>query len=313
MSEISVIIPLLNKGQYIRRAIDSIFAQDYQNFEIIVVEGGSTDKGPDIVKSIRDPRLSLITQPTKGVSEARNFGVELSQGSLIAFLDADDEWLPDHLKTIMRLREKYPQAGAYTTAYKICIQNGKLRWPKYRAIPPAPWEGLLPSYFSSAAKGEFPVWTSAVCIPKKIYTDMGGFPLNAWWGEDADLWGKIALEYPIAFSWEIGAIYHWDASDRVCGKPVVDVEPFVITGREKLKTSQMDEFVRKDLEEYIARKELYRAASHLFIGNIHQARDILMNTHTKYYKMRKILLFSLSFMPQFIIRSVLGRFFIDPC
>ena len=95
MSEISVIIPLLNKGQYIRRAIDSILAQEYQNFEIIVVEGGSNDQGPDIVKSIRDSRLTLITQPTKGVSEARNFGVERSHGALIAFLDADDEWLPN--------------------------------------------------------------------------------------------------------------------------------------------------------------------------------------------------------------------------
>ena len=75
----------------------------------------------------------------------------------------------------------------------------------------------------------------------------------------------------------------------------------------------MDELIRKDLEEYIARKELYRAASHLFMGNINQARCILMNTPTQYYKLRKNLLFSLSFMPQFIIRSVLGRFFMDPC
>ena len=80
MTEISVIIPLLNKGPYIKRAIESILTQEYQNFEIIVVDGHSIDQGPDIVRSIQDSRLILITQPTKGVSEARNYGVERSHG-----------------------------------------------------------------------------------------------------------------------------------------------------------------------------------------------------------------------------------------
>ena len=159
MPDVSIIIPLLNKGPYIKRAIDSILAQEHQNFEIIVVDGGSTDNGPDIVKSIKDSRLKFIIQPTKGVSEARNFGVEKSHGSSIAFLDADDEWLPSHLSTLMRLLEKYPDAGAYSTTYKIFNTEGRLRWPKYRKIPPLPWEGLLPNYFSSAVHGEYPLWT----------------------------------------------------------------------------------------------------------------------------------------------------------
>jgi len=311
MSEISVIIPLLNKGPYIKRAIDSILAQEYQNFEIIIVDGYSTDNSLDIVRSIQDSRLTLITQPTKGVSEARNFGVEKSHGKLIAFLDADDEWLPNHLTTITRLVEKFPEAGAYTTAYKICNKKGILRWPKYRTIPPSPWEGLLPNYFSSGVRGEYPVWTSAVCIPKKIFIAMGGFPVDTWWGEDADLWGKIALKYPIAFSWEFGAIYHWDALDRVCCRPSLEQEPFVKTGRQAIAENMIPKEIFPDFIEYINRKEIYRAACNIIEGNPELSRRILAGTDTHRFYLQKIVLNLVSFLPQKIakplVRSFLNR------
>ena len=309
MAELSIIIPLLNKGPYIKRAINSVLVQGYQDFEIIVVDGGSTDAGPEIVRSIQDPRLTLVTQPTKGVSEARNFGVEISHGTLIAFLDADDEWLPNHLNTILRLREKFPKAGAYTTAYKICNPKGNVRWPKYREIPPPPWEGVLPNYFSSAAHGEYPVWTSAVCIPKNVFRDLGGFPTGAWWGEDADLWGKIALRYPIAFSWETGAIYHWDAPGRACCRPSLDVEPFVKTGRKAIAENSVPREVLPDLTEYMNKKEIYRAACNLFVNNKSVARDILRNTKTRLFLFRKISLYCVSFLPEIFIKKMLTRIF----
>jgi glycosyltransferase involved in cell wall biosynthesis len=306
MTEISVIIPLLNKGPYIKRAIESILTQEYQNFEIIVVDGYSIDQGPDIVRSIQDSRLILITQPTKGVSEARNYGVERSQGSLIAFLDADDEWLPNHLKTIIKLVQKFPQAGAYTTAYKICNKTGKLRWPKYHAIPPPPWEGLIPNYFASSVRGEYPVWTSAVCIPKKIFIAMGGFPIGAWWGEDADLWGKIALIYPIAFSWEVGAIYHWDSADRACCKPSLEQEPFVKTGRLAVADNRIPKDILPDFIEYVNKKEIYRAACSIIEGKPELSRQILAGTDTHRFYPQKILLKLFSYLPQKIAGPLIG-------
>jgi glycosyltransferase involved in cell wall biosynthesis len=309
MPEVSVIIPLLNKGSCIKRAIDSVFVQKYQDFEIIVVDGGSTDGSLEIMREIRDPRLTLVTQPTKGVSEARNFGVELSQGSLIVFLDADDEWLPGHINTCLRLREKFPEAGAFTTAYKICNKNGNMRWPKYRAIPAPPWEGLLPNYFSSAVHGEFPVWTSAVCIPKKIFRELGGFPTGSWWGEDADLWGRIALRYPIAFTWETGAIYHWDVSGRACCRPSLDEEPFVRTGRKAIAENRVPSDILPDLTEYLNKKEIYRAACHLFVNNTCSARDILRNTKTRVFVVQKIALYCISYFPSFLAKKILSAFF----
>jgi len=308
MTEISVIIPLLNKGPYIKRAIDSILSQEYQNFEIIVVEGGSTDDGPEIVRSITDSRITLINQPGKGVSDARNFGVKISKGPLLAFLDADDEWLPRHLITLIKLRDKFPDAGAYTTAYKICTKNGKLRWPRYRFIPPPPWEGILPNYFSSAARGEYPVWTSAVGIPRNIFIGLGGFPEDAWWGEDADLWGKIALQYPIAFSWETGAIYHWDSFNRTCTRLSLDEEPFVKTGKRAIACGIVPDTLLPDFIEYMNKKEIFRAACNIIAGNREISRKILKNTKTSLFYPQKMLLELGSFLPHNIAGPIVNFF-----
>ncbi len=94
MPLISVVIPLYNKEPYIKRAIDSILAQKIQDYEIIVIDDGSTDKSAEVVKSFPDPRIRLIQQENAGVSAARNRGIEEAKAELIAFLDADDEWTP---------------------------------------------------------------------------------------------------------------------------------------------------------------------------------------------------------------------------
>ncbi len=308
MPKISVIIPLLNKGPYIKRALDSVFAQNFKDFEVIVIDGGSMDDGPDIVKNYGDGRIKFMRQGGKGVSAARNQAVNVSSCDLIAFLDADDEWRPKHLGTIIELRENFPQAGAYTTAYKIKERNGNLRWAKYRSIPPSPWEGLIPNYFRSAALGEFPVWTSAACIPKNVFMEMGGFVEDAWWGEDADLWGKIALKYSIAFSWDWGAIYHWDSEGRACGSPSLEVEPFVITANNAIMKGRVPENQLSDIKEYVARKEIYRAACNLSVGDNKNAYRILQTIDTKFFSIRKILLIILSKFPAIFSKKVIIHF-----
>ena len=212
------------------------------------------------------------------------------------------------ISTIIRLVEKFPDSGAYTTAYKICDKNGKLRWPKYRAIPPPPWEGLIPNYFASSVRGEYPVWTSAVCIPKKIFIAMGGFPVGAWWGEDAELSGKIALNYPIAFSWEIGAIYHWDALNRACCRLSLEQEPFVKTGKKAIAENKIPKEILPDFIEYVNRKEIYRAACNIIEGNPELSRRILVNTDTHLFYPQKIVLKWFSYLPQIIAKPLVRSF-----
>jgi len=96
------------------------------------------------VLQINDPRISIIKQRNQGVSSARNKGINFSSGVLIAFLDADDEWLPTHLETIINLYTKYPGAGAYTTNYLVNYPDGRIIQPTYVGIPPPPFNGPIP-------------------------------------------------------------------------------------------------------------------------------------------------------------------------
>ena len=209
----SIIIPLYNKAPYIRKALESVLAQTYIDYEVIVVDDGSTDGGAEIAESfLQDPasslspfasRLRLLKQPNQGVSAARNAGVAQAQGEYIAFLDADDWWEPTYLERMAQLVADYPDAGLYACNYvyykpgkthvALNIPTGYINYPK--------------TYYESDA---MPVWTGAAMIPRNVYDEMGGFPLGIKLGEDFLLWSKIALRYPVAFLNEPLAWYNND-------------------------------------------------------------------------------------------------------
>ena len=299
MPEVSIIIPLYNKGPYINRALMSILNQTVQDFEVIVVDDGSTDNGAETVRKINDPRIRLIQQRNQGVSAARNRGVSESTTDFVAFLDADDEWMPSHLETMIRLRAKYPEAGMYATGYKICMPDGKLRWPDFKDIPASPWEGQLSNYFRISTLGENPVTSSSVGIPKRIFFEAGQFSTGYWYGEDDDLWGRIALKYPVAFSREPGAINHREAINRACSKtpPLYAEEPFVKTARSAISRQEVAPELIEALSEYIYRKEIHRALNSINAGDDKNARRILKQCKTKWLYRRKIKLCILATLP----------------
>lgn len=106
---ISVVIPLYNKAHTITRSLTSVMRQEFTDFEVIVIDDGSTDNGRDIILSnFQDSRIKVIPQQNAGVSAARNRGVTESHGDYIAFLDADDEWHPQYLSYIVRAISRYP-------------------------------------------------------------------------------------------------------------------------------------------------------------------------------------------------------------
>lgn len=283
---ISVVIPLFNKYPYIARALTSVLCQTLQDFEVIVVDDGSTDNGAEIVRGFRDQRIRLIQQKNQGVSVARNKGIDEAKAEIIAFLDADDEWQPDHLEILVNLWKKYPKAGAYGTAYLIKSE----RYPPHVAsfsidLPKAPWDGFLPNYFKIATLGDPPISSSTVAIPKKILEEMKGFSTETWWGEDTDLWGRIALKYPIAFSWDGFGIYYTNHLDRACTK----VEPvneniFIKTARDALRAGNVPEELKSDLFEYVAYKQIQTACRNLAAGRPDLARHNLKNCRTRYLR-----------------------------
>jgi len=219
----SVIIPLYNKAPYIRKALESVLAQTYTDYELIIVDDGSTDGSFAIAKQFIDERLKLIgaenceadthaynlspinykliRQANSGVSAARNNGFSVSSAEYLAFLDADDWWDPTYLERMAQLIAYYPDAGLYASNYyyhkdginiiKVDIPTGYFNYPK--------------EYYKNFA---MPVTSISVVIPRIVYDLVGGFPLGIKLGEDFLLWAKIALQYPVAFLNEPLAYYN---------------------------------------------------------------------------------------------------------
>jgi glycosyltransferase involved in cell wall biosynthesis len=273
--KITVVIPLFNKAAHVGRAVRSALDQTHRDFEIIVVNDGSTDGGAEAVKRMDDSRIFIIDQENAGVSAARNRGIDAARGELVAFLDADDQWGSDFLATIIRLNRMFPQAGLYATAYQIVQAENRMFNPGFKGLPSSPWEGLIPSYFRSAALGAPPVCASAACVPKRIVDEVGGFPLGRRMGEDLDLWGRIALRYPVAFSTQYEAVYYQDADNRACTIfNLHDEHPFFETAKNARRMGGISEALRDDVELYIARLGWENMRQHVLAGNVARAREL---------------------------------------
>lgn len=196
---ISIVIPLYNKESGIATALDSVLAQTYQDFEVVVVDDGSTDKGAAIVEQYTDPRIRLIRQANAGVSAARNKGIAEAKGEYVAFLDADDEWLPEFLEEIVALQNEYPTCRAQATNYKISSQ-GETASTVLRKIPFKNMHGVLTNYFEVASCSNPPVCSICVCIERRLLNEIGGFPLGIKSGEDLLTWARIAVHTDWAYS-----------------------------------------------------------------------------------------------------------------
>ena len=209
MSEptISVVIPLYNKEREVARAVRSVLAQRRQPLELIVVDDGSTDRSAAEVAAFRDPLVRLIRQPNGGVCAARNRGIVEAQGEYVALLDADDEWEPGFLSEIVSLITRYPGCGIYCTAFHILGREG--------LVPaPCPEErGIVGNFFRDSAHRYIAI-PSAVCIPRQVLQEIGGFPEGMKIGEDLYVWIEIARRYRVCFSPERLVRYARDASNR---------------------------------------------------------------------------------------------------
>lgn len=269
--QISVVMPLYNKEKEVERAIQSVLNQTVSDFELIVVNDGSTDNSPKEVQGIKDHRIRLINQVNSGVSAARNRGVEEAQSDLIAFLDADDEWMPDFLETIFRLRDKFPACDVFATNYLYRSVDGTLMRPIIRGLPASNWEGIFENYFAVASKSDPPICSSAVAISKKAITFVGCFPVGITAGEDLITWAKLALRFPIAYCSIPKAIFTLRAS--LSGKPtrLPDNEDLVGRSLENL-LSEVPKVWLKDFEEYIALWHKMRAACFLRLGDGFEAK-----------------------------------------
>ena len=210
---VSVIIPAYNAGLHIARAIESVLAQTREADEIVVVDDGSTDNTAAEVSRLGD-RVRYIHQENAGVSAARNAGVRAARGNWIAFLDADDEWLPNKLQLQLEALEREPELVWISGNFIHCLCNENRSGPDQQ---PERIERLLnerdcfEDYFDSMLKNVV-TWTGTMVIKREVLRQLGMFRLELHHGEeDVDLWWRIACHWPrVGYVAKPVSVYHMD-------------------------------------------------------------------------------------------------------
>lgn len=211
----SVIVPLYNKEHYIEKTISSILNQSYIDFEIIVVNDGSTDNSVQVVERIQDPRIRLVSKKNEGVSAARNYGILLAQNPYIALIDGDDWWDISFLEKMYVLIQKYPNMVMYGSSYAEVCKHEVLPVFIHDLMPKG--QQIIDYIDVFSAHLVPPINTSSVVIRKDILLKKR-FDNKISTGEDILLWLQITSEYKVAYMNEVLSFYNRDVLGSITRK-----------------------------------------------------------------------------------------------
>ena len=200
MDKISIIIPLYNKAASIKNTIDSILRQSCTNFDIIVIDDGSTDNSVEIVNSYKTSVIRVISKKNGGVSSARNVGMDIANSEWLLFLDADDLLLPDALLIFEQAIKKYPSLEIFIGGYEIQTSSGL-------EIHPCKCNGIISKPFKAYFHKKFLPRGGNTLIKKSIYKTIGKFDERVSYNEDWAFFLKL-LSYRVAVISEPVMIYN---------------------------------------------------------------------------------------------------------
>jgi len=205
----SVVIPLYNKEQYILRTLQSVTCQSVNDIEVVVIDDGSTDFGPDVVNGLGDPRIRLVRQDNAGVSAARNRGIVEACGEIISFLDADDAWMPTYLENVLAMAQEFQDAGIFASGYRRMYARAVINVSVRRRKRTGVSGFLLDDFFDLFAK--YPIiHTSSISVRRHIFDEVGYFNESTSLGEDQEMWARIILRTKLAYCPECLAVYYYE-------------------------------------------------------------------------------------------------------
>ena len=277
--KVSVIIPTYNRSYFIKDAVESVLNQTYQDFELIVIDDGSTDKTKEVLASYED-KLRYIYQDNQGRSAARNHGIKLARGEYIAFLDSDDIWFPDKLARQVPILESAPPDIILVHGYKYMVDNN--------LQPISGWEAKLRCLYAQAEKGEETyenylraacIFTSTILLRRIAVIEIGGYDASLQGQEDLDLYLRLLLKgYNFAFISDPPLIkyrLHGDNIDKKrCNYSYLQVYEKHLNECLKLETEQKISKAKNLLYQALAK-------THYRLGNYPQSRNYWQHACTK--------------------------------
>lgn len=253
ISMFSIIIPAYNAEPFIKKSIDSVLSQTVDDFEILVVDDGSTDNTSTVVKNISDLRIRYIYQPNGGVSAARNTGIKNAKGDYVCFLDADDLWKPHHLATILKLAEKYPECDVFLTGHEILLNNGETILKK---IPGVSDDIQSNNVFRNIWDYGYFICTNSIACKTSAFDLVGLFETGVKNGEDDDMWYRLFAYFSAAVSSEITTTYVRENSRATASKVLIDDWIFLHRVDEIMASSDVTEERKIYLQRVLERRKL---------------------------------------------------------
>jgi len=275
---VTVVVPLYNKAPYVSRAVDSILGQTWRDLDVVVIDDGSTDDGRAVVERYRDPRLRMLRQPNRGPGAARNVGLRECRSPLVAFLDADDEWLPGFLEASLGMLRTNPTCPLAVSGYLMGPERTdcrRTRWGRgveegvFRLSPRAsPHETFRARNF---------IFTPGTVVgEREALLRYGGFydkgPCE--YAEDVYLWTTILLNHPIVRSPEPRLWIHTEASQLGVGRTSrAPVEP-LLSDPDPVRAACSDAY-HETLERLLAWMAARTARKYAWAGDARTATDLL--------------------------------------
>jgi glycosyltransferase involved in cell wall biosynthesis len=290
----SVIIPLYNKENYITDTLNSVLAQTFTDFEIIVVNDTSTDNSLAVAQTVKDDRIRFIEHPVnKGLSASRNTGIKNASSDYVAFLDADDLWKPQFLEKIFLLINQYPECSIYGTRYEE-IYPGNLVLDIGVSLENLNDKMGMINFFSTGLnKPAF--CSSCLCLKTEVFSKSGYYDENITFGEDIDFYIRINYDFKLAYYNESLASYLIYYQNQMTGiglknKKIPDFDKYeVLTAN------------RPDIKRYLDFQRYIIAKTYRLDGDITNYKRIKsgISMSSLNYKQRFLLI-----APLFIIKLI---------
>jgi glycosyltransferase involved in cell wall biosynthesis len=294
--DIAVAIPLYNKASAIQRTLESVRGQIVAPKEVVVIDDGSRDdsaaRAEEVGSDIRG--FKLVRQKNSGPGVARNRCAAEGTSAWIAYLDADDIWYADHLSELRELARLFPDASMVATSYN---ETGRSVQAKDR-------HRRLIDYFADEAAGRVPFFTSTVMIKRKSFEAAGGYPVGKTLGEDLALWGRLALQGPIAVSSYVTCVYqHADGglSHTLANYPNLAIEEF-----QEISRRSTNPALAANAREAANRLSVALALEALMKGRADIGQAFLNEMmETQLYARRKRMLQGLCALPNSLVKPLL--------
>ncbi|MFG6362080.1 MAG: glycosyltransferase family 2 protein [Akkermansia muciniphila] len=266
--EFSVILIAYNLERYLRKTIQSVLDQEFKNFELIIVDDGSTDGSLHVAESFQDPRINVISQKNGGASDARNAGLKAAKGKYVAFLDGDDYWYPDHLKMAFNFFRKYPEVHAYAAKYA---------WEEEGFIPrreETPCSFVLRKL---GLRGLLFMHSSSVVLNASLVSRLPLWEADMKYGEDILYWVRLMRRAAvIGLGKRVGSIYVQRAGSAMHDQAYRDIS--------------VEDLLGRLLEEWklMPHRQWQFAVHFLIVRELHPSRLLKMEKEARFRFLKRI-------------------------